>query len=98
MVKEDNTDHDLRFGLSFVPSKILSFGINYNYRLDRQWRYEYSTAQTERNLNQRNQHRNMGVNINYTPSSVTSLMMNASRSRQRSGTFDSVNITYSRTI
>ena len=41
IVEEDNTDHRLKFGMSYRPDPRLSLGTNVTYRLDRRWDYTY---------------------------------------------------------
>jgi len=98
VVREDNSDHNVSFGMSYSPSSTLTTSVNYTYRLDRQWEHQYANYQEERIRNRRNRHQNLGLSVSYNPSSVTRLTMRGSRSRQRSGTFDSFNVSYSRTI
>ena len=98
LVEEDNNDHSLSFGMTFVPFKTVSFSLNGRWRLDRQYEHTYVRLLEERNLLRRNEHRNIGGSISYTPTSETSLSMNGSRSKQRSGTFDTYSVTFSRKI
>jgi hypothetical protein len=49
-------------------------------------------------LLRRNAHQNLSANINYKPSRATSLSMRGSRSRQRSGTFDSFSVSFTRQL
>ena len=98
LVEEDNNDHTFGFGMSFTPSSIFSLGTNYTYRLDRKWDHEYVDLHEERLLSFRNRHENLGMSITYRPSEDTNLGMRGSRSRQRSGVFDSFNVSYTRNI
>ncbi len=98
LVEVDNSDHNFTFGMSYSPTSVFSTRIGYTYRLDRQWDHKYLNRQEQRSLILNNTHQNLNLNITYKPSSATSLTMGGSRSRQRSGTFESFNITYIRTI
>ena len=98
LVEEDNNDHTFGFGMSFTPSNSFSLGSHYTYRLDRKWDHLYEDSREERILGFRNRHENLGMNITYRPSRATNLSMRGSRSRQKSGVFDSFNISYSRNI
>lgn len=98
IVEEDNNDHSLSFGMSYSPSTTFSTTVGYSYRLDRDWDHEYADFQERRILGSRNEHRNLNVSVSYSPGSGNSLTMRGSRSRQRSGTFDSFNVKYSRTL
>ena len=98
LVEEDNNDHTLGFGMSFTPSSFFSLGTHYTHRLDRKWDHEYVNLQEERLLSFRNRHENLGMSIIYRPSKATNLAMRGSRSRQKSGVFDSFNVSYSRNI
>lgn len=98
IVEEDNSDHRISLALSFRPSDALGMGVNYSYRLDRQWAYFYSREATDRDLAFRNAHRNLAVNVDYKPTGHTGLSARFSRSRQRSGTFDDLSLSLSRTF
>ncbi len=98
LVEEDNGDHSFSFGMSYSPSSIVTTSISYSHRLDRQWEHRYEDLRELRLERRRNQHQNLGMSISYNPSSATSLSMNGSRSRQKSGTFDSFSVSYTRTI
>ncbi len=97
IVREDNSDHSIRFGTSYSFG-YLSLSTNYNYRLDREWSHQYFDQRETRFLLRRNAHQNLSANINYKPSRETSLSMRGSRSRQRSGTFDSFSVTFTRQL
>ena len=84
--------------MSYSPSTTFSTTVGYSYRLDRDWDHEYADFQERRFLDRRNEHRNLNVSLNYSPGSGNKLTMRGSRSRQRSGTFDSFNVSYSRTL
>ena len=98
LVEEDNNDHTFGFGMSFTPSNSFSLGTHYTYRLDRKWDHLYGGFQEERILGFRNRHENLGMSIAYRPSQATNLALRGSRSRQKSGVFDSFNVSYSRNI
>ena len=98
LVEEDNSDHNFTFGMSYSPTSVFSTRIGYTYRLDRKWDHRYVNLQKRRIKVRRNARQNLNLSITYKPSSVTSLTMNGSRSRQRSGTFDRFVINYTRTI
>ena len=99
IVEEENARYTLQFGMTYSPSTDYSFGATYTYKLDRQWDYEYSTLDQSRSLNRRNKHRTLAANFNYNPAgSDNKLSLRGSRSRQRSGTFNSLNVTYTRTL
>lgn len=99
IVEEENAKYNLQFGMTYSPSADYSAGATYTYRLDRQWDYEYSTLAQSRSLNRRNKHRTLAANFNYNPvDSDNKLSLRGSRSRQRSGTYNSLNVTYTRTL
>lgn len=98
IVEEDRGDHKVSFGMSYSPSTLLSTSVNYSYSFDRRWQHEYENFQEARLLSSRRKSRNLSLSLNYNPSDVTKLSLRGSRSRQRSGTFDSFNVSYSRTI
>jgi len=98
IVEEDNTDHQVSFSMNYRPSKALSMGMTYAYRLDRQWEYLYVTREAERELAFRNAHRNLSADLSYTPADRTRMTLRAGRSVQRSGTFDSFSLTLSRRV
>ena len=99
IVEEENARYTLQFGMTYSPSTDYSAGATYTYRHDRQWDYEYSTLAQSRSLNRRNKHRTLAANFNYNPvGSDNKLSLRGSRSRQRSGTFNSLNVRYTRTL
>lgn len=98
IVEEDNTDHRLKFGMSYRPDPRLSLGTNFTYRLDRRWDYTYFGGGSERDLTSRNVHRNLVTTLDYLPDGYTGVRARFSRSKQRSGTFDDLTITLSRTL
>ncbi len=100
IVEEDNSNHSIRFGMSYTPSADYSTSVNYSYRLDREWQHEYVNFEEMRlQIRDPNRHRTLSMNLNYNPvGSDNKLTLRGSRSRQRSGTFDSINATYTRTL
>ena len=99
IVEEENARYTLQFGMTYSPSTDYSAGATYTYKLDRQWDYEYSPLAQSRSLNRRNKHRTLAANFNYNPvGSDNKLSLRGSRSRQRSGTFNSLNVRYTRTL
>ena len=98
LLEVDNADHSIALGMTYSPSAVFTASVNTTYRLDRQWEHTYVNLREDRNLLRRNEHRNFGSTIRYNPSSVTSLSLNGSRSRQQSGTFDTFGVSYSRKI
>ena len=99
IVEEENAKYTLQFGMTYSPSTDYSAGATYTYRLDRQWDYDYSTLAQSRFLKRRNKHRTLAANFNYNPvGSDNKLTLRGSRSLQRSGAFNSLNVTYTRTL
>ncbi len=100
IVEEDNSNHSIRFGMTYAPSADYSTSVNYSYRLDREWQHEYVNFEEMRlQIRDPNRHRTLSMNLNYNPvGSDNKLTLRGSRSRQRSGTFDSINATYTRTL
>jgi hypothetical protein len=100
IVEEDNSNHSIRFGMTYTPSADYSTSVNYSYRLDREWQHEYVNFEEMRlQIRDPNRHRTLSMNLNYNPvGSDNKLTLRGSRSRQRSGTFDSINATYTRTL
>ena len=98
IVEEDNNDHRLSLAMNYRPSPALSLGVSSSYRLDRQWSFFYPRDAVERDLAFRNAHRNIALNMEYKPSGYTGLTARASRSQQRSGTFDDLSLSISRTF
>ncbi len=99
IVEEENARYTLQFGMTYSPSADYSAGATYTYKLDRQWDYQYSTLAQSRSLNRANKHRTLAANFNYNPvGSANKLNLRGSRSRQRSGTFNSLSVTYTRTL
>jgi hypothetical protein len=92
VVREDNTDHTVRLGLSYALSKALRLGGNYSYRLDRQWLWAYEQGQSSKELSRRTANRSLSGNLTYNGSSGSSLTLSGSQSRQRSGTFNSFSV------
>ncbi len=98
IVETDNNDHRISLAMSYRPSSALSMGTSYSYRLGRRWSFFYANETTDRDLSFRNAHRNLAVNVDYKPTGYTGLSARASRSQQRSGTFDDLSLTLSRTF
>ena len=99
IVEEENARYTIQFGMTYSPSTDYSAGATYTYKLDRQWDYEYSTLAQSRSLNRRNKHRTLAANFNYNPvGSDNKLSLRGSRSRQRSGTFNSLSVRYTRAL
>ena len=96
IVEQDNADYSLGVGMSYRPNSELSCGLNYSYRFDRQWKIAYTAQGAERDLARRSRHRNLRFSTNYDPSKATSISGTASRSLQRSGTFDSFSVALTR--
>ena len=101
IVEEDNNRHSVGFGMSYSPSQALSLTTNYSFLLYRRWDHEYVGSQELRvaDRGRRNRNRSLSMSVNYNPlDSANKLTMRGSRSRQRSGTFDTFNVTYSRAL
>lgn len=101
IVEEDNNRHSVGVGLSYSPIQALSLTTSYNFLLDRRWDHEYAGGQEARvqDTGRRNRNRSLSFNASYSPTNnPNQLSLRASRSRQRSGTFDTFNVTYSRTL
>lgn len=98
IVEEDNNDHRLSLAMSYRPSTAMSVGVSYSYRLDRRWSFFYARDDVDRDLAFRNAHRNLAVNMEYKPSGYTGMSVRVSRSQQRSGTFDDLSLTLSRSF
>ena len=96
IVEEDNADHSVSVSTRFKPSTALSIGTTYRYVLDRKWKYE--PGGEERDLWRRNTHRNFGVNAEFIPRPETRMTASYSRSRQLSGTFESIRVLISRRV
>ena len=99
IVEEENATHSIHFGMTYSPSADYSAGANYSYKLARQWDYNYSALAQSRSLIRRNKHRNLAANFNYNPvGSNNKLTLRGSRSHQRSGTFNSLTVNYTRSL
>ncbi len=98
IVEEDNADFSLGTGMSYRPTTSLTIGMTYSYRLDRKWSLNYTDQGVERDLERRSPHRNISTNVDYRPSGSTNVSARASRSRQRSGDFDSFSVNISRQV
>ena len=97
IVEEDNADHSLSASTSYKPFRALSFTTGFSYRLDRQWKYTYTSQGGQRDLGRRSPHRNINVGATFNPGE-TRMVGRFSRSRQASGTFDSVSVSISRRV
>ena len=101
VVEEDNNRHSVGLGMSYSPSQALSLTTNYSFLLDRRWEHEYADSEELRVADRarRNRNRSLSMSLSYNPTdSPNQLSMRGSRSRQRSGTFDTFNVTYSRAL
>jgi hypothetical protein len=98
IVEQDNNDHRISLAMNYRPNAATSFGVSYSYRLDRRWSFSYARDSIDRELSFRNAHRNLAVNMQYKPTGYIGLTARASRSHQRSGTFDDLSLTISRTF
>ncbi len=98
IVEEDNADFSLGTGMSYRPITSLTIGMTYSYRLDRKWSLNYTDQGVERDLERRSPHRNLSTNVGYRPTRSTNVSARASRSRQRSGDFDSFSVNISRQV
>jgi hypothetical protein len=98
IVEEDNNDHRISLAMNYRPNPALSVGASYSYRLDRQWSFFYARDSTDRALSFRNAHRNLALNMEYKPKGYTGMSVRVSRSKQRSGTFDNLSLSLSRTF
>ena len=101
IVEEDNNRHSMGLGLSYSPIRALSMTTNFNFLFDRRWDHEYVENREIRvqDMRRRNRNRSLSFSVNYTPNdNPNQLTLRASQSRQRSGTFDTFNVTYSRTL
>ena len=99
IVEEENARYSVQFGMTYSPSSDYSAGASYAYKLVRQWDYDYSTLAQSRSLNRHNKHRTLSANFNYNPvGSDNKLILRGSRNHQRSGTFNSLAVTYTRSL
>ena len=100
IVEEENARYSIQFGMTYSPSADYSAGASYTYKLARQWDYNYSALSQSRSLSRLpNRHRTLSANFNYNPvGSNNKLMLRGSRNHQRSGTFNSLNVTYTRSL
>ena len=99
IVEEENARYSIRFGMTYSPSASYSAGASYAYKITRQWDYDYSTLAQSRSLIRRNKHRTLSANFNYNPvGSNNKLVLRGSRNHQRSGTFNSLAVTYTRLL
>ena len=84
--------------MSYRPTTSLTIGMTYSYRLDRKWSLNYTAEGVQRDLERRNPHRNLSTNVDYRAPGSTNVSARASRSRQRSGDFDSFNVSISKQV
>ena len=101
IVEEENANYSVRFGMTYSPSAAYSATVSYRYKLDRQWNYNYSTLAQPRSLKRGfpNRHRGLSANFNYNPvGSNNKLTLGGSRTYQRSRTFNSLNVIYTRSL
>lgn len=98
IVEEDNSDHNASFGISYIWGSLFSSSANYTWGLDRQWKHQYDGPREKRLLYRRNLSQSLNLSLSYNPSSATRLSLQGSRSRQKSGTFDSFSVSYMRMI
>ena len=98
LVEEDNAAHSLSVGTQYKPSSALSIRTTYRYVLDRKWEYSYTLGERERDLRRRNLHRSFSVSAEFNPRPESRLSARFGRSRQLSGTFDSVSVSISRRV
>ena len=97
IVEEENAQYSVRFGMTYSPSAAYSASASYRYRLDRQWAYLGQLRSLKRGSP--NRHRTLSANFNYNPvGSNNKLALGGSRSHQRSGTFNSLSVTYTRSL
>lgn len=97
VVDEDDSDHNTSLGMTYSLGSLFTTSVNYTYRLDRQWQYDYAGAREDRYLVARRPTRTLSLSIGYNPSPATRLSFQGSRSRQQR-TFDSFSVSYSRSI
>ena len=98
VVEEDKADHNISVSTRYKPSSALSIGVTYRYRLDRQWKYSFTSGGEERDLRRRNPHRTLAVNADFNPRPETRMSASFSRSQQLSGTFETVRVLISRRV
>ncbi len=98
IVEEEKNDHSAGFGMSYRPAETVSMTMSYKVRLRRGWDVLYQRDEVERDLSYRNPHRTLSLSFNYKPAGYSGLSSSFSRSRQRSGTFDRLSLTLTRTF
>ena len=100
IVEEENARYSIRFGMNYSASADYSASATYAYGLDRQWAYNYSELAQSRSLKRLpNRRRTLSANFNYNPvGSNNKLVLSGSRNHQRSGTFNSLSVTYTRSL
>ena len=98
IVEGENSDHSANFNMSYRPAEGASISMSYSVRLRRQWRVLYGRDEVERDRVARHPHETLRLNLNYQPAGQTGLTSSFSRSRQRSGTFDRMNLKLTRSF
>ena len=99
IVEEESGKHSIQLGMTYAASADYSLSTNYSYGLDRQWDYEYSTLASSRSLKRHNKRRTLRATFNYNPvSSANKLTLTGSRNHQRSGTYNSFSVRYTRSL
>ena len=98
VVEEDKADHSISASTRYKPSSALSIGVTYRYRLNRQWKYLFTSNGEERDLQRRNPHRTLAINADFNPRPETRMSASFSRSHQLSGTFETVRVLISRRV
>ena len=98
IVEGENSDHAAGFNMSYRPAEGVSLTMSYSVRLRRQWKVLYGRDEVERDLSSRHPHETLRLLLNYTPAGQTGLPSSFSRSRQRSGTFDRMSLTLTRSF
>ena len=97
IVEEENAQYSVRFGMTYSPSAAYSASANYRYRLDRQWAYLGQSRSLKRGSP--NRHRTLSANFNYNPvGSKNKLTLGGSRTYQRSRTYNSLSVSYTRSL
>ena len=95
VVEEEKAAHRVTVGTQYKPSKMLSIRTTYGYALDRRWDW---AGGGERDLRRRNLHRSFSVSAEFNPRPETRMSGRFSRSRQLSGTYDSLAVSISRRV
>ena len=98
IVEGENSDHAAGLNMSYRPADGVSLTMSYSVRLRRQWKVLYGRDEVERDLSSRHPHETLRLLLNYKPAGQTGLTSSFSRSRQRSGTFDRMSLTLTRSF